>query len=166
MKVELYDTTLRDGTQMEGISLSVQDKLKIAQKLDELGVHYIEGGWPGSNPKDAEFFASARSLKLHRTPRSSPSAARDGQASPPTRTSICVPSSKQERPAACLVGKANEMQVTLVLETSLEENLAMIRDSVAFLKSRGLAVFFDAEHFFDGFLDNPDYALACLRSCR
>jgi 2-isopropylmalate synthase len=163
MKVELYDTTLRDGTQMEGISLSVQDKLKIAQKLDELGVHYIEGGWPGSNPKDADFFAAARSLKLRTaeivafasTRRAAVAADKD----PNLRAVLDAAT-----PAACLVGKANEYHVRHILETTLEENLAMIGDSIAYLKSRGLTVFFDAEHFFDGFRDNPDYALACLRA--
>jgi 2-isopropylmalate synthase len=162
MKVELYDTTLRDGTQMEGISLSVGDKLKIAQKLDELGVHYIEGGWPGSNPKDVEFFSAVRSLDFQK--------ARIVAFSSTRRAGVAAERDSNLRavldagaPAACLVGKANESQVRLVLETSLEENLAMIRDSVAFLKSRGLTVFFDAEHFFDGFHDNAEYALACLR---
>ncbi|HUS82663.1 MAG TPA: citramalate synthase [Dehalococcoidia bacterium] len=163
MKVELYDTTLRDGTQMEGISLSVQDKLKIAQKLDELGVHYIEGGWPGSNPKDAEFFAAARSLKLRKakiaafgsTRRAGIAAGKD----PNLRALVDAAT-----PAVTLVGKANEMHVRQILETSLEENLAMIRDSIAYLKSRGLTVFFDAEHFFDGFRDNPEYTLDCLRA--
>jgi 2-isopropylmalate synthase len=163
MKVELYDTTLRDGTQMEGISLSVQDKLKIARKLDELGVHYIEGGWPGSNPKDAEFFAAARSLKLDQaTIVAFGSTRRAGIA--PERDANLRALLKAGTKAVTLVGKANEMQVRDVLETSLEENLAMIRDSVAYLKSQGLTVFFDAEHFFDGFRDNPDYALDCLRA--
>jgi 2-isopropylmalate synthase len=163
MKVELYDTTLRDGTQMEGISLSVEDKLKIARKLDELGVNYIEGGWPGSNPKDAEFFAAARSLHLQNariaafgsTRRAGIKAEND----PNLRALIDAAT-----PVVTLVGKASEMQVRHILETSLEENLAMIADSVAYLKGHGLKVFYDAEHFFDGFCDNPDYALACLRA--
>ena len=125
MKVELYDTTLRDGTQMEGISLSVQDKLKIAQKLDELGVHYVEGGWPGSNPKDAEFFAAARSLKLQNakivafgsTRRAGIAADKD----PNLRAVLDAAT-----PVAYLVGKANETHVRHILETTLEENLAMI----------------------------------------
>ena len=163
MKVELYDTTLRDGTQMEGISLSVEDKLKIAQKLDELGIHYIEGGWPGSNPKDAEFFVRAQSLKLANariaafgSTRRANSRAEDD---PNLRALLDA-----RTPAVTLVGKANEQHVRLVLETTLEENLAMIRDSVAFMKAEGKVVFFDAEHFFDGYRDNPEYALACLRA--
>ncbi len=163
MKVELYDTTLRDGTQMEGISLSVKDKLKIAQKLDELGIRYIEGGWPGSNPKDAEFFAAARNLRLENakivafgsTRRAGTAAQKDAN----LRALL-----QAGTPAVTIVGKANEIHVRDVLETTLEENLAMIRDSVAYLKSHGVAVFFDAEHFFDGFQDNPDYALDCLRA--
>ncbi len=155
MKVELYDTTLRDGTQMEGISLSVKDKLKITQKLDELGVRYIEGGWPGSNPKDAEFFAAARSLRLKNakivafgsTRRAGTAAEKDAN----LRALL-----QAGTPAVTIVGKANEIHVRDVLETTLEENLAMIRDSVAYLKSHGVAVFFDAEHFFDGFRDNPE----------
>ena len=163
MKVELYDTTLRDGTQMEGISLSVEDKLKIAQKLDELGIHYIEGGWPGSNPKDAEFFVRAQSLKLANakivafgSTRRANSRAEDD---PNLRALLDA-----RTPAVTLVGKANEQHVRLVLETTLEENLAMIRDSVAFMKAEGKVVFFDAEHFFDGYRDNSEYALSCLRA--
>ena len=161
--LELYDTTLRDGTQMEGISLSVEDKLKIAQKLDELGIHYIEGGWPGSNPKDAEFFVRAQSLRLANakiaafgsTRRAGVRAEND----PNLRALLDAGT-----PAVTLVGKANEAHVRLVLETTREENLAMIRDSVAFMKGQGKVVFFDAEHFFDGFRDNAEYALECLRA--
>jgi len=163
MKVELYDTTLRDGTQMEGISLSVEDKLKIARKLDELGINCIEGGWPGSNPKDAEFFVAVRSLPLtHARIAAFGSTRRAGtiaENDPNLRALVDAAT-----PAVTLVGKANEMHVRQILETSLEENLAMIADSVAYLKGRGLTVFFDAEHFFDGFRDNADYALACLRA--
>ncbi|UCH87143.1 MAG: citramalate synthase [Dehalococcoidia bacterium] len=162
-KVELYDTTLRDGTQMEGISLSAEDKLKIARKLDELGVHYIEGGWPGSNPKDAEFFVRARSLKLSNaklaafgsTRRASGKADKD----PNIRALIDA-----RTPVVTLVGKASDMQVREILETTLEENLKMISESIRYLKSHGLTVFLDAEHFFDGFYSNHRYTLKCLRS--
>jgi len=163
MKVELYDTTLRDGTQMEGISLSVQDKIKIARKLDDLGVHYVEGGWPGSNPKDAEFFAAARSLNLRNATVVAFSSTRRAGVTADKDTNLRALLDAQTS-AVCLVGKASETHVRDILETTLEENLAMIRDSVAYLKSRGLTVFFDAEHFFDGFRDNPDYSLACLRA--
>jgi len=160
-KVELYDTTLRDGTQMEGISLSVEDKLKIARKLDELGVHYIEGGWPGSNPKDAEFFVRARSLKLNNaklaafgsTRRAGTKADQD----PNLRALIDAGT-----PVVTIVGKAHLRHVTDILETTPEENLAMIADSVRFLKSHGLTVFFDAEHYFDGYFYDRHYALQCL----
>ena len=163
MKVELYDTTLRDGTQMEGISLSVEDKLKIAQKLDELGIHYIEGGWPGSNPKDAEFFVRAQSLRLRNAKIVAFGSTRRAGAKAESDANLRALIDART-PAVTLVGKANEEHVRLVLETSLEENLAMITDSIAFMKSHGLTVFFDAEHFFDGFRDNREYALECLRA--
>jgi 2-isopropylmalate synthase len=162
-RLELYDSTLRDGTQMEGISLSVEDKLKIAQKLDELGIHYIEGGWPGSNPKDAEFFARAQSLKLTNAKIAAFGSTRRAgiraDDDPNLQALLDAHTS-----AVTLVGKASEMQVRQVLETTLEENLAMIRESVAYMKAQGKVVFFDAEHFFDGFRDNAEYALACLRA--
>jgi 2-isopropylmalate synthase len=163
MKVELYDTTLRDGTQMEGISLSVEDKLKIARKVDELGVHYIEGGWPGSNPKDAEFFVRARSLKLENARLAAFGMTRraGGQVDSDPNLRALVDA---RTPAVTLVGKASEMQVRQVLEAALEENLAMIADSIRHLKSQGRTVFFDAEHFFDGFFANPEYSLQCLRA--
>ncbi len=162
-RVELYDTTLRDGTQMEGISLSVEDKLKIARKLDELGVHYIEGGWPGSNPKDAEFFERARGLKLKNARLAAfgstrRAGARTG-ADPNLRALIDATT-----PIVTIVGKAHDLQVKRVLETTLEENLAMIEESVRYLAGQGLVVFFDAEHFFDGFRSNSDYALQCLKA--
>jgi 2-isopropylmalate synthase len=162
MQVELYDTTLRDGTQMEGISLSAEDKLNIARKVDELGVHYIEGGWPGSNPKDAEFFVRARGLKLANARLAAFGSTRraGGQAHTDTNLRALVDA---RTPVVTIVGKASEMQVRQVLETSLEENLAMIAESVRYLKGRGCAVFFDAEHFFDGFFANPEYSLHCLR---
>jgi len=163
MQVELYDTTLRDGTQMEGISLSVEDKLKIARKVDELGVHYIEGGWPGSNPKDAEFFVRARSLKLANARLAAFGSTRraGGQAHTDPNLRALVDA---RTPVVTIVGKASEMQVREVLETTLEENLAMIAESIRYLKGQGCAVFFDAEHFFDGFFANPEYSLHCLRA--
>ncbi|MBI2866492.1 MAG: citramalate synthase [Chloroflexi bacterium] len=160
--VELYDTTLRDGAQMEGLSFSVEDKLKIVRKLDELGVHYIEGGWPGSNPKDVEFFAQAKGLRLGHarlvafgsTRRSNSRAEADPnlQALVDAGTEVVT-----------IVAKASRPQVTQVLGTTLEENLAMISDSIRFLKGKGLRVFLDAEHFFDGFKADAAYALGCLR---
>ncbi len=162
-RVELYDTTLRDGTQMEGISLSVEDKLKIASKLDELGVHYIEAGWPGSNPKDAEFFRRAAKLQLAgarlaafgSTRRAGGTAANDANLKALVNAGT---------PVVTIVGKAHDRHVTHVLETTLEENLAMIADTVRLLKGHGLTVFFDAEHFFDGFVSDRQYALECLKT--
>ena len=162
-KVELYDTTLRDGTQMEGISLSAEDKLKIARKLDELGVHYIEGGWPGSNPKDAEFFVRARSLKLSHAKLAAFGSTRraGGKADKDPNIRALIDA---RTPVVTLVGKASDMQVREVLETTLQENLKMISESIRYLKSHGLTVFLDAEHFFDGFYSNHRYTLKCLQS--
>ena len=162
-RIELYDTTLRDGTQMEGISLSVEDKLKIARKLDELGVHYIEGGWPGSNPKDAEFFIRARDLRLHNAKIAAFGSTRraGGTADSDPNLKALI---EAKTPVVTIVGKGSDRQVLKVLETTLEENLAMLADSIRFLKSKGLTVFFDAEHFFDGFVSNKQYALQCLKT--
>ncbi|MSP79392.1 MAG: citramalate synthase [Dehalococcoidia bacterium] len=161
--VDLYDTTLRDGTQMEGISVSVDDKLKITQRLDLLGVQYIEGGWPGSNPKDAEFFRRAQSLKLKNAQLAAFGSTR--------RAGVKVEADAQVQalldartPVITLVGKSSELQVTRILETTLEENLAMIKDTVAYLKGKGRKVFYDAEHFFDGYRANPTYAVQCLQA--
>ncbi len=162
-QVQLYDTTLRDGAQQEGISLSVEDKLKITRKLDELGVTFIEGGWPGSNPKDIEYFKSVRSLPLaHATIAAFGSTRRAGVAAKDDANLQALLQS--EAPVITLVGKSWDLHVTHILETSLEENLAMISDSVAYLRSQGRRVFFDAEHFFDGFNANTDYALQCARA--
>ena len=162
MDLELYDTTLRDGAQQEGISLSVEDKLKITRRLDELGVHYVEGGWPGSNPKDVEYFqrvkaiplATARIAAFGTTRRAGVEAEADGN---------LLALLAADTPVVTLVGKGSDLHVLRVLETTLEENLAMISDSISFLKAHGRTVFFDAEHFFDGFKSNPEYALQCVR---
>jgi 2-isopropylmalate synthase len=161
--VQLYDTTLRDGAQSEGISFSVVDKLHIARKLDELGIRYIEGGWPGSNPKDAEFFEKARELSLENaqvavfgsTRRRGIRAEEDNNLVMLVKAGVRV---------ATIVGKSSDLQVTRVLKTTLEENLHMIADSVRYLRSNGLTVFLDAEHFFDGFKTNPAYALKTLEA--
>jgi 2-isopropylmalate synthase len=162
-RVELYDTTLRDGTQMEGISLSVEDKLKIARKLDELGVHYIEGGYPGSNPKDIEFFKRAAKLDLKNARLAAFGSTRRAGGKPESDANLKALVSAKT-PVVTIVGKAHDRQVTHVLETTVEENLAMIADSVRFLKSNGLTVFFDAEHFFDGFESDKGYAMQCLKT--
>ncbi len=158
----LYDTTLRDGSQREDISFSVEDKLNIVNRLAAFGMHYIECGWPGSNPKDAEFFARANRLNL------SVRLAAFGR----TRNAHkpCADDSNLQAlvaagtPAVTLVGKAWDYHVSHVLSTTCAENLSMIADSVAWMKAQGREVIFDAEHFYDGFLANPDYALATLRA--
>lgn len=160
--VSIFDTTLRDGTQGEGISLSVDDKLKIAQKLDQLGVQYIEGGWPGSNNKDIEFFNRARQLKLSTakitafgsTRRKGIRAEDDANLAKILESGVSV---------ATIFGKSWDFHVHTALQTTLEENLAMIYDSVRFLKGHGLEVIYDAEHFFDGYKNNKDYALKTLQ---
>jgi len=159
--VKLYDTTLRDGAQREGISFSVVDKLNITRRLDELGIDFIEGGWPGSGPKDDEFFKKARDIKLANarlvafgsTRRPNIKAEADGNLRSLVNAGAGV---------VTIVGKSSDLQVTQVLETTLEENLAMVSDSVGYLRSKGLIVFFDAEHFFDGFKSNQEYALRVL----
>jgi 2-isopropylmalate synthase len=159
--VQLYDTTLRDGAQKEGISFSVVDKLNIAHKLDELGVHFIEGGWPGSNPKDIEFFKRARELNLGKSQLVAFGSTRQPKTKAGADANLKALASAGVK-TVTIVGKSSELQVIRVLETSLEENLNMISDSIRCLKAKGLNVFFDAEHFFDGFRANPDYALRCL----
>ena len=157
MGITLYDTTLRDGTQREGLSLSVEDKLRICRRLDALGVHYIEGGWPGSNPKDVEFFGRVHELELERsvvtafgsTRRKDTAVEDDAQVAALLETGLS---------AYCVFGKAWDVHVTETLETSLQENIAMVSDTVRYLKDRGHTVFFDAEHFFDGYLRNHYYA--------
>lgn len=161
--VFIYDTTLRDGTQAEGISLTVEDKLKIARKLDELGVNYIEGGWPGSNPKDMEFFERVRELPWKQARISAFGSTRKAGTragdDPNIRALLDT-----ETPVVTIFGKSWDLHVTTALKTTLEENLAMIRESVGFLKERGREVIYDAEHFFDGYKANPAYALDTLRA--
>jgi 2-isopropylmalate synthase len=161
--VELYDTTLRDGSQGEGINFSVMDKLRIADKLDAFGVHYIEGGWPGSNPKDIEFFASARRKKFKN--------ARLAAFGSTRRKGVPVEKDEQVRllleahtPVVTIFGKTWLLHVKEVLRTTPEENLKMIGDTIRFLKDNGKFVVYDAEHAFDGYKDDPDYALATWRA--
>lgn len=160
-QVFVYDTTLRDGAQREEISLSVDDKLGIAQRLDEFGVHYIEGGWPGSNPKDAEFFDRVRGLDLQQARITAFGSTRHKGIRCADDQNLQALAAA-ETPVVTLVGKSWGFHVAEVLKTTPEENLAMIRDSVAYLKDLGREVIFDAEHFFDGFRANPEYALATL----
>jgi 2-isopropylmalate synthase len=159
--VQLYDTTLRDGAQKEGVSFSVVDKISIARKLDELGIHFIEGGWPGSNPKDVEFFARAQSLTLSHSQLVAFGSTRRVKTKAENDANLQALADAGVKTIA-IVGKSSEMQVAKVLETTLEENLGMIADSIGYLKAKGIAVFFDAEHFFDGFKANPNYALRTL----
>jgi 2-isopropylmalate synthase len=162
-QIYLFDTTLRDGTQSEGLSLSVEDKLKIAALLDGFGVHYVEGGWPGSNPKDVDFFQRARSLALQRAKLVAFGATRKAgvraEDDPNLRALVAA-----DTPAVSLFGKSWTLHVRHVLETTPEENLAMIGDSVGWLKGRGKEVIYDAEHFFDGYRADPAYALSTLRA--
>jgi 2-isopropylmalate synthase len=160
--VYLYDTTLRDGAQREGISLSLDDKLAIARRLDEFGVHYIEGGWPGSNPKDAEFFEAARLITFRHARLAAFGSTRRKDTAVAEDANINALLAA-ETPVVTLVGKSWDLHVLEVLETDLEENLAMIAESVAYLKDRGKEVIYDAEHFFDGYRANPDYALLTLQ---
>jgi 2-isopropylmalate synthase len=161
--IRIYDTTLRDGTQGEGISFSVADKLLIAERLDQFGVDYIEGGFPGSNPRDIAFFAEAKHLKLRHARMAAFGATRragtKADADPQLRTLI-----ESEMPVLTLVGKTWMLHVTEILRTTAEENLAMIEDSIRYLVSQGREVIYDAEHFFDGYLDNPEYALRTLEA--
>ncbi len=161
--IHIYDTTLRDGTQSEGISLSVNDKLKIAQRLDAFGVHYIEGGWPGSNPKDAEFFARVRTLKLRNAKIAAFGSTRKKGNRPENDPNLRALVEAQT-PVVTLVGKSWDLHVFDVLETTLEENLAMIQESVAYIKSLGKEVVYDAEHFFDGYKANPEYTSKTLQA--
>jgi 2-isopropylmalate synthase len=161
--VEIYDTTLRDGTQGHGISLSVADKLRIAERLDAFGVHYVEGGWPGSNPKDIEFFAEAKHRTFHN--------ARLAAFGSTRRKDVSARDDEQVRllieaatPVVTIFGKTSLLHVREVLQTTPEENAAMIADTVRFLKEHGKFVVYDAEHCFDGFKEDRAHALATLRA--
>ncbi|AJY73364.1 citramalate synthase [Paenibacillus beijingensis] len=162
--ISIFDTTLRDGTQGEGISLSADDKLKIALKLDELGVHYIEGGNPGSNNKDIEFFERVKGMKFNAKITAFGSTRRKNSVAEQDASLLRIVESGV--PAATLVGKSWDFHVHTALQTTLEENLAMIFDSIAFLKRNGIEAIFDAEHFFDGYKHNPEYALTVLQKAR
>ncbi len=161
--IELYDTSLRDGAQTEGISYSVLDKLRITEKLDGLGVHYIEGGWPGSNPKDAEYFRKAAKLRLSSAILTAFGSTRRAD-NPAEKDSNLQALLKAETQIITIFGKTWDLHVRDVLRISLDENLKVIEDSVAFLKKRGKRVVYDAEHFFDGYKDNPEYARKTLQA--
>ena len=163
--VLLYDTTLRDGTQREGLIVSLADKLKIARRLDEFGFAYIEGGWPGSNPKDAEFFAAARGL-VFRTARLAAFGATRHRLNRPADDPNLRAIVEAETPVVTIFGKSWLLHVTEVLGATAEENLAMVGDSVAHCRAAGRELVYDAEHYFDGYRDDPAYAIATLRAAR
>lgn len=160
-EIQIYDTTLRDGTQAEDFSLSMEDKVRIALKLDDLGIHFIEGGWPGSNPKDVGFFEEIRKYHLKQARISAFGAThhhgRTAETDPNLRALL-----NAKTPVVTIFGKSWTVHVRDALHTTLERNLELIRDSLAFLRPHVDTLFYDAEHFFDGFRENPDYALATL----
>ncbi len=162
-RIEIYDTTLRDGSQGEGVNFSLEDKIRIARKLDEFGMDYIEGGWPGSNPKDIEFFE-----RMKREPLRHSKLAAFGSTRRPARKAkddeLVRMLVEAETPVVTIFGKSWDFQVTHALKVELAENVAMIHDTVSFLKSKTSEVVYDAEHFFDGYKHNPDYALECVRA--
>ena len=159
----LYDTTLRDGTQGEGFQLSVLDKLRIAERLDAFGIDFIEGGWPGSNPKDVEFFREAKSLKLKHAKLAAFGSTRRANTPVGDDPQVAL-LLEAETPVVTIFGKSWELHVTEVLRTTVEENRAMIRDTVAHLVKHGREVMYDAEHFFDGYKDSPEHALSTLEA--
>jgi 2-isopropylmalate synthase len=163
--VTIYDTTLRDGTQGTGISFSVLDKIRVAERLDAFGVHYIEGGWPGSNPKDAAFFAEAAQRRWQHAKITAFGMTRRGKAKVEEDAQVQL-LLNAKTPAVTIVGKTWPLHVLEVFQVSLEENLAMIRDTVSYLKSHGREVLYDAEHFFDSFREDPEYSLATIRAAQ
>jgi len=163
--VTLYDTTLRDGSQGEEISFTVEDKLRISEKLDELGIDYIEAGWPGSNPKDLEFFQKAPSLKLKHAKVTAFGATRHPSKSAAKDENLKA-LLEAETPVVTIFGKSWDLHVSDALKVSPAQNLELITDSLEFLKKRVAEVIYDAEHFFDGFLKNPEYAMKTLQAAR
>ncbi len=161
--VTLYDTTLRDGTQGTGISFSVLDKIRVAEKLDGFGIDYIEGGWPGSNPKDAAFFEQAAEREWKHAKIAAFGMTRRGRMKVEEDSQVQMLLAART-PVVTIVGKTWPLHVTEVFGVSLEENLAMIGDTVRFLKEHGKEVFYDAEHFFDSFRENPEYSLATIKA--
>ena len=163
--VKLYDTTLRDGTQAEDVSFLVEDKIRIAHKLDEIGIHYIEGGWPGSNPKDVAFFKDIKKEKLSQAKIAAFGSTRRAKISPDKDHNLKT--LVQAEPDVCTIfGKTWDFHVREALRISLEENLELIFDSLEYLKARVPEVFYDAEHFFDGYKANPDYAIKTLKAAQ
>jgi 2-isopropylmalate synthase len=163
--VTIYDTTLRDGTQGTGISFSILDKIRVAQRLDAFGVDYIEGGWPGSNPRDAAFFSEAAKLEWKNAKITAFGSTRRGGVAVEADAQVKLLLDAQT-PVVTIVGKTWLLHVTQVLNVAPDENLSMIADTVAFLKKNGREVFYDAEHFFDSYKDDPKYSLDTLRAAR
>src|SRR6266487_2290999 len=165
MKIFTFDTTLRDGTQGESISFSVDDKLMIAEKLDDLGIDYIEGGWPGSNPKDKEFFARAKNLKLEHAKLTAFGATRFAK-NPVEKDANVAELLASGTPVVSIFGKTWNFHVQRVLGITEEENLRLISETVSYLKAQGREVVYDAEHFFDGYNANPAFALRTLEAAK
>src|SRR3989338_1766964 len=163
--ITIYDTTLRDGSQTEGVSFTVNDKLNITEKLDELGVHYIEGGWPGSNPKDREYFKFVAEKKLKNATIAAFGSTRRAhiKCSEDVNLNELI---KSETKTITIFGKSWSLHVTDIIKTTLDENLLMISESVGFLKAKKREVFYDAEHFFDGYKNNPSYALKTVQAAQ
>ena len=162
-EVSIYDTTLRDGTQGERINFSAEEKLRIARRLDEMGFHYIEGGWPGSNPKDLRFFEMAKGTSFRHARLTAFGSTRKPGVRPENCRNLRA-LLKAGTPAIAIFGKSWDLHVREILGITLDENLVMIRDSIVFMKAKAKEVIFDAEHFFDGFRRNPVYALATLKA--
>lgn len=160
-KIFIYDTTLRDGSQTQGVSFSVSDKLKITKKLDELGVHYIEGGWPGSNPKDVAYFKDVKKFKLKNAKIAAFGSTRRANVKVKDDANLNALIASNT-PTVTIFGKTWDLHVTDVIKTTLDENVKMIYDSVAFLKKHKKEVVYDCEHFFDGYKRNPQYALKTI----
>ncbi|MFZ7112105.1 MAG: citramalate synthase [Desulfatiglandales bacterium] len=164
-QIVLYDTTLRDGTQGEQVNLSAEDKMRVCRKLDRFGIHYVEGGWPGSNPKDARFFEMAREATFENTRLTAFGSTRRAQSLPEDDPSIQA-LLKTDVDTVTIFGKSWDLHATEILGVSLEENRAMIEETVAYLKGRGLEVIYDAEHFFDGYKRNPAYTLETVKAAQ
>ena len=162
-KIQIYDTTLRDGCQSEDVSLTIEDKLQIAERLDDLGISYIEGGWPGSNERDAAFFKEVKRLKLRNARIAAFGATRRANVRAAADRNLQLMLSA-ETPVACVVGKTWDLHVREALRISLTANLEILHDTIAYLKKHVDEVIFDAEHFFDGYALNPEYALACIKA--
>ena len=163
MKIDIYDTTLRDGSQAENVSFTLEDKLRITRELDELGIDYIEGGWPGSNPKDMEYFEEMKDIELDGAQLASFGSTRHRDNSPQDDPNLQA-LLESETPVVAIFGKSWKLHVDEALKVKPEENLEMIRSSVEYIKSEGREVIFDAEHYFDGYREDPEYAVKSIQA--